>query len=266
MTPQPILWQQVGLIGRDALLSNKLYPRMQSREKRFALKGDAGTGKTALMQWCAANTPNSVLISGANTYAQIVKEIADAWQVEAESQKLGDLEKAILSEQGRVIYVDDLHKAQPKLIALLKILAERHRVNGAILAGIKLKEELKQVLWGMESVSLPRLDKAAALRLSEKICVALGSKASYKDVAAASHGLPGRIVSFAAAGEVSRDTVYLKAEEIDLAPMFLVAGGAIVLFRLIGRATDATDLTLIGGASMMIMMFLRLFLAKGKEK
>ena len=266
MTPQPILWQQVGLIGRDALLSNKLYPRMRSSEKRFVIKGDAGMGKTALMQWCATNTPNSLLISGANTYAQVVKEIADAWGVEADSPKLPDLEKAILTQTGRTIYVDDLHKAQPKLIALLKILAERHRVCGALLAGIKLKEELKQLLWGVESISLPRLDKAAALRLSEKVCLAYGSKASAKDVAAASQGIPGKIVSFAAAGEVSRNEVLLKSEEIDIAPMFLVAGGAIVLFRLIGRATDATDLTLIGGASMVIMMFLRLFLSKGKER
>lgn len=265
MEQQP-LWQQVDLIGRDRLLESKILPRIRSSEKRFALKGDAGMGKTALMQWCAAHTPNSLLISGASTYAQIVKEIADAWQVEADSPKLPDLEKAILAQTGRTIYVDDLHKAQPKLLALLKILAERHRVCGAILAGIKLKEELKQLLWGVETLTLPRLDKPNALRLSKKVCLAYGSKASARDVAAASQGIPGKIVSFAAAGEVARNEVLLKSEEIDIAPMFLVAGGAIVLFRLIGRATDATDLTLIGGASMVIMMFLRLFLARGKEK
>lgn len=265
MEQQP-LWQQVDLIGRDRLLESKILPRIRSSEKRFALKGDAGMGKTALMQWCAMNTPNSLLISGASTYAQIIKEITDAWGIEAESNKLPDLEKAILSQTGRTIYVDDLHKAQPKLLALLKILAERHRVCGAILAGIKLKEELKQLLWGVETLTLPRLDKTATLRLSEKICLAFGSRASAKDVAAASQGIPGKIVSFAAAGEVARNEVLLKSEEIDIAPMFLVAGSAIVLFRLIGRATDATDLTLIGGASMVIMMLLRLFLAKGKEK
>lgn len=265
MTTPQILWQQIGLIGRDRLLEAKILPRI-SGEKRFVLKGDAGSGKTALMQWCAEHTPNSLLISGTNTYAQIVKEIADAWQVEADSPKLPDIERAILTQTGRTIYIDDLHKAQPKLLTLLKILAERHRVCGAILTGIKLKEELKQLLWGVETLSLPHLSKADALRLAEKVCLAYGSKASARDVAGASQGVPGKIVSFAAAGEVTRTATHLKSEEIDIAPMFLVAGGLFVLFRLIGRATDATDLTLIGGASMVIMMLLRLFLAQGKEK
>ena len=72
-----------------------------------------------------------------------------------------------------------------------------------MLAGIKLKEELKQLLWGVETLTLPRLDKPNALRLAEKVCLAFGSRASAKDVAAASQGIPGKIVSFAAAGEVA---------------------------------------------------------------
>lgn len=263
------LWQseKVGLIGRDRLLSQKILPRITSHDKRFLVKGDAGTGKTAILEWAQANTPGkSILIRGSATYAQIVKDIVTEWELDAEGTKLTDYEKAILSETGHTIYVDDLHKAQPKLLALLKILAERHKVCGSILAGIKTKEELKQLLWGLETITLPRLDKQDALRLSEKVCIALGSKASYKDVAAASRGLPGRIISFASAGEVSREEIHLQSEEIDISPVFLIAGGMLIIFRFVGRATDATDLTIIGGASIVIMMVVRMFLQKGQEK
>jgi len=263
------LWQseKVGLIGRDKLLSQKILPRINSHDKRFLIKGDAGTGKTALLEWAQANTPGkSILIRGAATYAQIVKDIVTEWELDAEGNKLTDYEKAILSETGHTIYIDDLHKAQPKLLALLKILAERHKVCGSILAGIKTKEELKQLLWGLETITLPRLEKQDALRLAEKVCIALGSKASFKDVAAASRGLPGRITSFAASGEVSREEIHLQSEEIDISPVLLIAGGMLVLFRVLGRATDATDLTVIGGMAMIIMLFLRVFLQKGQEK
>ena len=188
------LWkdERIGLIGRDKLLSQKILPRINSRDKRFLLKGDAGTGKTALLEWAKENTPGkSILIRGSSTYAQIVKDIAAEWELDIEGTKLTDYERAILSESGHTIYVDDLQKSQPKLLALLKILAERHRVCGSILAGIKTKEELKQLLWGMETLTLPRLDKKDALRLAERICIALGSRASYKDETAASRGLPG---------------------------------------------------------------------------
>ena len=263
------LWknEKVGLIGRDQLLAKKILPRINSRDKRFLLKGDAGTGKTALLEWCRENTPGkSMLISGSSTYATIVKDIVAEWELDPEGAKLADYEKAILSETGHTLYVDDIHKAQPKLLALLKILAERHRVCGSILAGIKTKEELKQILWGLETITLPRLDKHDALRLAEKVCITLGSRASFKDVAAASRGLPGRIVSFATAGEVSREEIHLQSEGIDISPVFLIAGGLLVLFRVLGRATDATDLTVIGGVAMLIMLFLRMFLQKGQEK
>lgn len=260
------VWQQIGLLGRDNLLTRHIHPRIRSREKRFLIRGEAGSGKTAILQWCHQHTPHSVLISAAGTYANIIKDMVSAWQLESESQKVADLEELILATTNKTIYIDDLHRANPKLIALLKTLSERHRISGSILAGVKMKEELKQVLWGMETVHLPRLEKQDALRLAEQACIALASRASFRDVAAASRGLPGRIVSFAASGEAPRDAIHLKSEEIDISPMLIIFGGVVVLMRVVGRATNATDLTLIGGGSMVIMMLLRMFLSKSKEK
>ena len=260
------VWQNIGLLGRDALLAHKIHPRMRSRDQRFLIRGEAGSGKTAILQWCQAHTPHSVLISASNTYANIIKAMIDAWNIESDSPKVADLEELILATSGKTIYIDDLHRANPKLLALLKTLSERHRINGAILSTAKIKEELKQVLWGMETVNLPRLDKEDALRLAEKACLALASRASYRDVAAASKGLPGRIVSFAASGEAPREQIHLKSEEIDISPVFLIAAVVIVALRLLGRAINATDLSLIGGASVIVLMGLRMFLRKGKER
>lgn len=260
------LWQHIGLLGRDSLLAQKIHPRIRSREKRFLLRGEAGSGKTAILQWCQAHTPNSVLISAAGTYANIVKAMIDAWQIESESAKVADLEELILATTGKTLYVDDLHRANPKLLALLKTLSERHRISGSILTGVKLKEDLKQVLWGMEHITLTRLHKDDALRLAEKACVQLASRASYRDVAAASRGLPGRIVSFAASGEAPREQIHLRTEEIDISPVFLLSAVVIIALRLLGRAINATDLSLIGGASVIVLMGLRMFLQKGKEK
>lgn len=103
------LWQseKVGLIGRDKLLSQKILPRINSHDKRFLIKGDAGTGKTAILEWAQANTPGkSILIRGSATYAQIVKDIVTEWELDAEGTKLTDYEKAILNESGHTIYVD----------------------------------------------------------------------------------------------------------------------------------------------------------------
>jgi len=262
------LWQheKVGLIGRDKLLSQHILPRINSHDKRFLIKGDAGTGKTAILEWAQTNTPGkSILIRGSATYAQIVKDIVLEWELDAEGTKLTDYEKAILSETGHTIYIDDLHKAQPKLLALLKILAERHKVCGSILSGIKTKEELKQLLWGLETITLPRLDRQDALRLAEKICITVGSRASHKDVGAASRGLPGRIVAFATAGEISRKEVHLQSEKTAIAPLVVVVVTGLMLFRFVGRVTGETDLTFIGGASMMLLLVVRMLLQGGKR-
>ena len=261
------LWKQVGLIGRDQLLSKKILPRIKSQSKRFVLKGDAGVGKTALLEWSHTNTPGkSALIYGGQTYATNLRAIAEQWDLDVEGTKMADYEHAILLEQGQTLYVDDLHKVNAKMLYLLKILAERHKVSGSLLAGIKTKEHLKQLLWSMETFRLSRLSKRDAQRLAEKVCVALGSKASAKEVAAYSRGLPGRIVSFATAGEVSREEIHLHSEEIDISPIFLIVAGTVVVLRYFGRALDATDITLVGGASLVFLLVIRTFLQKGKEK
>lgn len=259
------LWKDVGLIGRDKLLKNKILPRINSQTKRFVLKGDAGSGKTAMLEWAHEHTRGkSALISASTTYTNILKGIATDWQLEVESEsrvpKTADYEHAILSQQGFSIYVDDIHKASAKTIYLLKILAERHKVSGAM-RPVKVKEELKQFLWTCETFRLPRLDHKDSLRLAENVVIHLGSKISHREVASASRGLPGRIYSFARSGEISHEEVRLESEEIDISFIFIGVLIVLVVFKIMGRAGGGTDIAIVGGlltaARLLIMPLLR---------
>ena len=261
------LWKQVGLIGQDRLLKQKIFPRISGGTKRFVIKGPAGSGKTALLEWASEHTSGkTALVNGGATYATMVRAIAEAWEADIEGTKVADYEYAILSECDHTIFVDDLHKTNEKKIEILKVLSERNKVHGAMLSGRQTNEQLKQVLLYAEVLTIPHLNKKDAARLAESVCLKLGSKASAREVAAFSRGRPGRIVTFATAGEVSRHEVYLKSDKIAIAPVLIVAAAGVVLFRVLGRALGATDITLLGSAGMLVMLVIRMLVQQGSKE
>lgn len=262
------LWHDTTLIGRDKLLQHKIVPRIHSRTKRFVLKGEAGVGKTALLEWSHEHTEGrSALVSCAMQYSSLLRTIADAWGVAISGRpNVSELEEAILKETGHTLYVDDLHRATPKTMNLLKTLAERHKISGALRAGVSLKEDLRQFLWTCEVIQVPRLKNYYTRTLSEKICVLLGSKVSFHQVAHASGGLPGRIVAAATSGEVRRDEVRLASEEIDISPFLIFCAVCTVLLRVFGRAVGATDLAIIGGAAIIVLFVVRGLMRWGRER
>lgn len=261
-------WKKIGLIGRDNLLKSKIVPRVHSPTKRFVLKGEAGVGKTAILQWAYdLQEGKKAFVSAAVQYGTFMKQIAEQWELDMEGKKRStDFEDAVFAEQGHSIYVDDLARATPKLLDALRVLSERHKISGAMRSGVKIKEDLKQFLWGCETIKVPKLDKKDTLRLSEKMCLELGSKLSHYKVAHYSGGLPGRIFSAASAGEIGRNQIRTASEEIDISPIFLIIIACMVIFRYFGRALDATDLTLIGGASMVLVIILRGAFMRGRER
>ncbi len=261
------IWKNdnVGLIGRDRLLLNKILPRINSRTKRFIVKGEIGVGKTAVLEWAHEHTPNSAFVNSGMSYGQIIDTLIEAWGVETEGKKVAEKERDVLKVSSNTLYVDDLHKATPKLIKFLKILSERNKVSGAIRSGVRLKEELKQLFWSCESYKLPRLKRDNALKLAEKVCLHFGANISHIQVANASGGLPGKIINAARTNEIRRDEIKTQDEEFDIAPLFLMLCAGIVVFRYIGRTMDATDFTLLGGIGMVGLIFMRGIFQKGKE-
>jgi len=271
------IWKddKVRLIGRSKLV--KKLESYLNQQKRFILKGVRGVGKTALLEVCheltagkaAESGIQSALIDASWNYGQILRKIASDWQLEIESDsktpKQADIETAILQQEGQVLFVDNLSKATGQKIKMLKVLAERHVVNTAILAGVRHSEEQRQFLWFVRNeVVIPKLTKADCEKLANRVCIKLGSKASSREVAAHSRGLPGRIVAFATAGEVGKSHVALANEEIDISPVFILILGGVAAFRYIGRSVGASDYVLIGGVGTILALFIRTIFQKGK--
>ncbi len=44
------MWQEVGLVGRDKVLKDEIYPRAEGKRAPFILTGPRGIGKSALLQ------------------------------------------------------------------------------------------------------------------------------------------------------------------------------------------------------------------------
>lgn len=259
------IWEEIGLIGRDNLLRRKILPRINSPTKRFAVKGEIGVGKTALLEWAHEHTPGSALVNSGMAHGLILDALIEAWEIDTDAKKVAEKENEVFKVSGRTIYVDDLHRATPKQIRFFKTLSERNRVCGSLRSGVRLKEELKQLLWGCEEYKLPRLGRKDALRLAEKVCLHFGSALSHIQIANASSGLPSKIVNAARTGEIQRDEIRTQSEEIDIAPLVLMAAAGLMVFRYLGRVQGATDFVLLGGIGMVVLIFARGIFQKGKD-
>ena len=265
------IWQDIGLIGRDRLLQKEVVPAVLHPTRRFVLIGEAGVGKTALLECAAQNSRRKTATINANVQALVMyKQIAEAWAIEVESEgkkpKAAEYETAILQSKGCALFVDDLHKAAPSKITFFKALSDRHKICGAMRPGSK-KDDLKQFLWGVKQIKVGRLKNADAERLSKKLILQEGSKLNVMQVSRVSGGIPGRIAAMVNSGQIQRHDARLRSEEIDIGPWIIGLFGFMAIFRVMGRQMDATDLTLLGAGIMLIVrLFIRPFVSAGKQK
>ncbi len=261
------MWKEpsIGMIGRDSLLQNKIRPRVIAK-KQFVLSGQAGIGKTALIQWAfeQCNTKKAIT-TGALAHGNMVREIADQWGINTNKVIVKELEILVLKESGNAIFIDELTKLSSQSIALLKTVKERNHFYGAM-RNDKTKEDLKQLLWGFEIIKIGSLSRKDNLRLSYQAALHFGCKLSHNQIAIAAHGVPGRIHSFCTTGEIPKDDTRMHSEEIDISPVIFGCLVFMVLLRYIGRATDATDLVMLGGISMVLMIVTRGVFSAGRNK
>ncbi len=209
--------------------------------------------------------PKKAFVSGSLSYGNIVKQIAEQWGLSTEKMLLNDIERLIMQNSiGNYVFADDMQKLCVRSIAMLKSIRDKSILYGAM-RNDGIKEDLKQLLWGTEIIKIGYLSKADNLRLSGLAAVHYGCTVSVNQIAIAAHGVPGRIQSFCATGEIPREDTRIKAEEFDISPVFLICLLFLVLFRYVGRATDATDLVMIGGFSMVLMIVGRGMLSKGSK-
>lgn len=273
MAQQVSIWRDINLVGRSQLIE-KLH-RMINKQKRFRLIGQAGIGKTAILEFLHEwdKGEKSSLIDARDTYFNLLKRIAEDWDLDVEPVKgkskpnKDDYEDAIWKEEGHYLFIDNLHSAADQKIYLFKRLAERHFLSGALASKTKLRPQLKQLFWYLsEEVEVEKLNKPDMEKLIRGACKYLGSRASIEEIKEHARGLPGRAVAFALTGNIPKEDVHLPSEEIDISWVLLIFAGGIVVFRYLGRSIGATDFTLLGGAGIILVLLIRLLVQQGKEK
>jgi len=266
------LWKDIGLIGRDRLLEKEVIPITLHPTKRFVLLGEAGIGKTAILECAAANARRkSALVNAGAQNLPMLKQIAEAWELEVESEgsrpKAAEYQAAILQSSGHALFIDDLHKAAPAKLTLFRALSERHKVCGAMRNTGPRKDDLKQFLWGVRQIKVGRLKNAATERLTRELVLKEGSLLEVMQVVSASGGVPGRVAAMVSSGQIQRHDSRLRTEEIDIGPWIIGLFGFMAVFRVMGRQMDATDLTLLGAGIMLIVrLFIYPFVSAGKQK
>ena len=271
-----MMWKSVGLLGRDPLLE-QLLPRALGKKPEFLLVGSRGSGKTALLSWsyqqAQQHGQKAALVSCAQTVKEIFIEVCVAWglaifrgdkQVQPHQVSLDALERAIMAEADGMIFIDDIHQATPAFLRRLKVWRERFTVH---LCGVKPfgKEELRRCMYGLKEIHVEPLSDEHRLMLARAVCIHIGSTKSPSEIAAASGGMPARIVAMAQ-GEIETVSPRVAGEEIDLAPLLLLAMAGTVGLRYIGSGLGEIDLYILGGIGTAGFLFFRYFLMRGMSK
>ncbi len=101
--------------------------------------------------------------------------------------------------------------------------------------------------------------------LARAVCIHIGSTKSPSEIAKASGGMPARIVAMSL-GEIETVSERVRGEEIDLAPLLLLAMAGTVALRYIGSGLGEIDLYMLGGIGTAGFLFFRYFLMRGMSK
>jgi len=268
------VWQEVGLVGRDKLLKDEIYPRAQGKKAPFLLSGSRGIGKSALLQWAyehakapaayisASFTVKECLIAICRDWGLVI--VRDGKAVKPERVTMAVLEEAINKAHEGRIFADDIHNASPAFLRRLKLWRERFAVSMAGVPPFK-REELKRNLWGLHEIEVSPLSPEARKELAWRVCQHVGSDKLPSEVAIHSRGYPGRIVA-QALGVVEMISPRVEGEELDLSPFLLLVMAGMVAVRYVGIGLGEIDLYILGGLAMGLMVFFRFFLFKGMRE
>ena len=245
------------MIGRDNLLSKEIYPRLK-KKRPFYLVGQRGIGKTAILKWAHEKCENKKLYIGCGeTYGPIVKAIAAVQGQDAISKKtISEIEKELLTLDSITLFLDEIEKAPPKLIRLLKALNEFWPIN---MAGIHpFRDELKPLLWGKTELIVNPLETKYRRELAEHCIKETGSLTEANTMIQMSRGVPARCWAIARGEPLRNDYERVDGEEINIAPILFFFLVIVMLMRYIGRATNDKTMYLMGSILMGLSILYRM--------
>ena len=253
------------LIGRDKVLAREIAPRT-FKDAPFVLVGQRGIGKSRILRWAYDEyKKEKIYLNCSKTYGYILKEIAKAQGLEGLKGKgNSELEVEIIKGKKVTIFLDNIERATPKLIALLINMNETWKIY---MAGIEpFREEMKRILWGKKKIKITAIERNDRVRLADEIIKETGAMANRNTIAIESRGIPARAWALAR-GEVTRDdTERVEGEEINIAPVLLIAVVAVMVLRYIGIGMGEKDLYILGGIGMGAALFVRFIIFQAMKK
>lgn len=266
------MWQEIGLIGRDRLLSKEILPRIRGKG-RFYLTGQRGIGKTAILEWACNHCPGpKAFVSAVLSPRDFLIELCLQFGIEPNlddkelsvERKLNrmsrqSLEKLIvqLDVKGS-IFIDELERIKPTVIKFLSFLSTKHRI---FFAGIPpFRDEVRKYLWGAIEIEVKRLEKKDTLRIAERVSENVGKIMEIEQVANASDGVPGKVVQMAL-GEIEwKKPTRTKEEEINIAPVLLLVVAVAVFIRYLSIGMNMMDIYILSGLGVSLGVFARFFI------
>lgn len=266
------MWEEIGLIGQDKLLSKEILPRVRGKG-RFYLTGQRGIGKTAVMEWACKQCPGpKAFISTSLSPRDFLIELCLQFGIEPNlndnelsiERKLSrmtrqSLEKLVVKSdmQGK-IFIDELEKIKPTAIKILSFLATQHQL---FFAGIPpFRDEVKKYLWGATEIGIKRLEKKDTSEIAKRVSKKTGKIINIEQIANAADGIPGKTIQMAL-GEIEwKRPARTKEEEINIAPVLLVIVAATMFIRYISVGMNMMDLYILGGLGASLGIFARFFI------
>ena len=267
------MWREVGLLGRDDLLSRKIAPRLKTK-KGFILIGQHGIGKTAILEWCYEHAEGKkAIVSACLSTRDFLKAICLSWGVVVynnsgepavkSSYQIKWMQDALLAESGHWIFVDDVQKMKPQTLEVMKALRDRCIIVCAAVFPLR-KDELRRMLWGIPTLDIPPIKSGPMKKLAEAAAIKTMSITPIIDAVHAARGIPAQLFH-ALRGEITPESLKTKSEEIDISPVILIFFAGIMVLRYVGKGTDSITLTLLGGFGMAGALICRFFLFKGMK-
>lgn len=265
-----MLWNEdgIGLTGRDKLIE-KLQKYVKAGES-FVIQGPANVGLTALLEFLHQLETGACLINADHTNSTNLDKIIESWSLLKEDEKrpakVDDKQELVMKSEGRLLFVDNVHLASPKVLRFLKIMSQRHYLFMSAHDASAIKEDLKEIMSAIDVIKIKPLEKKDTEELSKKMALKYGELISHEEIAKSSNGFPGRMAGMARTGKIYRDPVRPKSMEIDESPLLIVGLVCIVLLRVFGLVADDRAMYLIGGCGMFFLFLGRVLISPGRQK
>ena len=247
------------IIGRDNLLSRQIYPRLK-KDQAFIIVGQRGIGKTEVLQWAYKNYEKEIkmIVSCNESYGNIIKGIAKKQGITVHKKTIGVLEKEIMKGEKVTLFLDDIERIKPKQITFLNAW---NNWNKIFFSGVEpFREEAKKILWGKQKIRIHKLNTEDREVLAKHIIKKIGCVIEIETIAQSSKGVPGRAWAVAKGEVVREDEERVKGEEINIAPVMLVAVVAIMVTRYISLGLGERDLYILAGIGMAFAYILKQFI------